>query len=358
MPTVSALVRRRHRPQVLGAAQGRGPVLTAQAKHGPASLRVDPEHRRRAPVGADHQVTDPERADRLPPGRREHLTVDGLRAPAHEGQRRHLDHPALEVLSDALGVHHVVQRVEQRAQVRVDLGHQVARQKAEALAGLDGRAREDDAVDLAARERGGRHRHRQERLAGARRADAERDRVAPDRVDVALLVDGLGRHLEVAVAPHDVLEHGARGLALVEHLRDRLDRRRADLVPALDQRRQLAHDGRTRLHRLGVAFERDHVAAQEDPGGEMVLERLEDRVLRPRQLRRHVVGELQLPSCHQFESASFTLVETRRPSARPPAASIACLIARPMSRRPWAPVAAIARSTSVASSASDSSAGR
>ena len=52
-----------------------------------------------------------------------------------------------------LGVEHVVQRVEQRAQVRVDLRHQVAGQEAEALAGLDGGAREDDAVDLAARQR-------------------------------------------------------------------------------------------------------------------------------------------------------------------------------------------------------------
>ncbi len=72
------------------------------------------------------------------------------RAPAHERERRDLDHAALDVLGDLLGVEHVVQRVEQRAQVGVDLGHQVAGQEAEALAGLDGGAREDDAVDLVA----------------------------------------------------------------------------------------------------------------------------------------------------------------------------------------------------------------
>ena len=38
-------------------------------------------------------------------------------------------------------------------------------------------------------ERRRRHRHREEGLAGAGRADAEGDRVAPDRVDIALLVD-------------------------------------------------------------------------------------------------------------------------------------------------------------------------
>ena len=70
------------------------------------------------------------------------------RAAAHEGERRDLDHRALEVRGDALGVEHVVQRVEQRPQVRVDLRLQVAGQEAEPLAGLDGGAREDDAVDL------------------------------------------------------------------------------------------------------------------------------------------------------------------------------------------------------------------
>ena len=78
---------------------------------------------------------------------------------------------------DLLGLEHVVQRVEQRPQVRVDLGHQVAGQEAEPLAGLDRGAGEDDPVDLAAAERGGGQRDREERLAGAGRADAEGDRV-------------------------------------------------------------------------------------------------------------------------------------------------------------------------------------
>jgi len=47
------------------------------------------------------------------------------RATAHERQRRDLDHAALDVLGDLLRVEHVVQRVEQRTQVRVDLRHQV-----------------------------------------------------------------------------------------------------------------------------------------------------------------------------------------------------------------------------------------
>src|SRR4051794_34426984 len=71
------------------------------------------------------------------------------RAAAHEGQRRDLDDTALQVLVHALGLEHRVERVEQRAQVRVDLRHHVAREEAQALAGLDGGTRQDDAVDLA-----------------------------------------------------------------------------------------------------------------------------------------------------------------------------------------------------------------
>ena len=62
------------------------------------------------------------------------------RAAAHEGQRRHLDGAALEQPLRALGLDHVVERVVERPQVRVDLGHEVAGQEAEPLARLDRRA--------------------------------------------------------------------------------------------------------------------------------------------------------------------------------------------------------------------------
>ena len=89
-------------------------------------------------------------------------------------------------------------------------------QEAEPLAGLDRGAGEDDPVDLAPAERGRRERDREERLAGAGGADPERDRVVADRVDVALLVDGLRRDLGRAVAPDDVLEDLRRRLVRVE----------------------------------------------------------------------------------------------------------------------------------------------
>jgi hypothetical protein len=59
--------------------------------------------------------------------------------------------------------------------------------------------------------------------------------VAPDRVDVALLVDRLRRDLLAAMPPDDVLEDVAEILGLVERGKDRIDRARADLVTALDE---------------------------------------------------------------------------------------------------------------------------
>jgi hypothetical protein len=206
------------------------------------------------------------------------ITIFVQRAAAHEGQRRHLDDVALEVGRDLLGIDHVVQRVEQRPQVRVDLRHEVARQEAEALARLDGRAREDDPVDLAPRQRGGGHRHREEGLAGAGGADAERDRVAADRVDVALLVDGLRGDLRRPVTPHHVLQDLGRRVVLVERARDRLDRPLGDLVPLLDELGELAHDHGGLCDRLGVAVEGDDVAAQEQVAVHVLLERAEDVV--------------------------------------------------------------------------------
>ena len=190
--------------------------------------------------------------------------------------------------------------------------------KPEALAGLHRGAGEDDPVDLAALQRGRGHGHGEERLAGAGRADAEGDRRAADRVHVALLVDRLRGDLEVAVAPDDLVEHLARRLRLVEHARDRLDRRGPDVVPAGDELGELAHHRRGDLHRLGVPVEGDHVAAQEDVGAQVLLEGLEDLVLRAGQLGRHLVRQLQLPSSQVLPSPCSTPSCRRHARRRPP----------------------------------------
>ena len=70
------------------------------------------------------------------------------RATAHVRERRDLDDARLHQLRDRLDVHHVVQRVVQRPQVRVDLVVQRAGQEAQTLACLDRRTGQDDAADL------------------------------------------------------------------------------------------------------------------------------------------------------------------------------------------------------------------
>ena len=197
---------------------------------------------------------------------------------------------------DLVGVEHVVEGVEQRPQIGVDLRHDVAGEEPEPLAGLDRGPRQHEPAHLAARQRGDRHRYREERLAGPSRADPDRDRVVADRVDVALLVDGLRRHPQPAVAPDDVVEDAARALVAVERAADRLDRAGRDLMTLAHEVRDLAHDGLGGGDIGVTAVEREHVAAQVDGAVEVVLERLHDRVVGAAKLGCHLLGELQLRS--------------------------------------------------------------
>ncbi len=100
--------------------------------------------------------------------------------------------PGRHQLWDQLGIHHVVQRVVERTQVRVDLLAQRAGQKAKPLTGLHRGPGQDDAGDLLGLQRADRLGHGQVGLAGAGRADPEHDGVVVDRVDVALLIERLG----------------------------------------------------------------------------------------------------------------------------------------------------------------------
>ncbi len=113
------------------------------------------------------------------------------RPPSHVGEGCHLDRPPLHEPLGPFGLEHVVQGVVERAQVRVDLGHQVARQEAEPLARLDRRPGEDDPVHLLCLQRLHGERDGEVGLARAGRPDAERDHVVGDRLGVALLAGRL-----------------------------------------------------------------------------------------------------------------------------------------------------------------------
>ena len=193
---------------------------------------------------------------------------------------------ALDQVVRLVGVEHVVERVEQRPQVRVDLRHQVAGQEAEPLAGLDGRAREDDPRDLALVQRGDGERHREIGLAGAGGADAEGDRRAPDRVDVALLRDRLRRDLLSAVTPDDRVEDLAHILAGLERPEHRVHGVAADLMTSLDQFDELVDHRPRALDVPVVALQGQLVAAQADRALQPFAQRVEHAVGDPGQLGR------------------------------------------------------------------------
>ena len=93
------------------------------------------------------------------------------------------DHEPLDLLE----VDHVVQRIEKRPKIRIDLGLQVARQKPQPLPRLHRRPRQHDPLRLPRLQHARRHRHRQVRLPRPRRPDAERQVVLQHRLDVPLL---------------------------------------------------------------------------------------------------------------------------------------------------------------------------
>src|SRR5262249_50274995 len=162
----------------------------------------------------------------------------------------------------------------------------------------------------------------------------------------------LRRDLRRAVAPDDVLEDLARRLVLVERARHRGDRALCDLVPLLDELGQLADDDRRRGDGLGVAVERDDVAAQVQVAVDVALERAQDVVPGAGERLGDLVGDLDL-AAHQPRSASCAIADTRLPSARPSTRGIAAFMTWPMSFGDAAPVSATASATIARSSSSD-----
>ena len=175
-------------------------------------------------------------------------------AAAHVRERRDLDGAALEQRCGLLGVHHVVERVVERAQVRIDLLGERAGQEAERLARFDRRTREDDAADLLALERLDGHRHREVGLAGTGRADAEGDGVLADRVDVALLTCGLGPDRLALVGEDDVaVQRGGADVAVPHELDGALERLRRQVLAALDELDHLGEERRDGLRVVAAA---------------------------------------------------------------------------------------------------------
>src|SRR5262249_15413217 len=152
-------------------------------------------------------------------------------ASTHERQRRDLDLTRLQRALDDPRVHHVEQRVVDRAQIGIDLLAHVARKKAQPLAGLDGWARENDAVYFLALEQLHSVGDGEPGLPGAGRPGAEHERPALERAQVSILPGRTRAHR--ALAQVDLFEIASRGLRIeIEQraLRDREANRAFDVA--------------------------------------------------------------------------------------------------------------------------------
>ena len=187
------------------------------------------------------------------------------RAPAHERQRCDLDGSPLEQPLRTFGLDHVVQRVVQRTEIRIDLRHDVAGQEAEALAGLDRGSREDDAVDILRLQRLHGHRDREPALARARGTDAERDHVLANGVHVALLPARLRAHgAPTRRSQHFGGQHLGRTLVRLHHVDRAGHARRLESMTLLQQDHELLEEPADAIGLDGIAVDRDLVAAHVD----------------------------------------------------------------------------------------------
>ena len=127
------------------------------------------------------------------------------RPPAHEGERRDLDHAGLDAPLDHAPVHEVVERVIDRAQIGVDLVAHVAGQEAEPLAGLDRGTRQHQPFDQALLEQRHRMADREPGLAGPGGTFGEHQLVLAQRGEILVLRGAAGAH-DAALARLDDAE--------------------------------------------------------------------------------------------------------------------------------------------------------
>src|SRR6266508_3129048 len=110
------------------------------------------------------------------------------RTSPHECPRRDLDHALYNEFGHALVIDQIEERVVKRAQIRIDFVLQVSRQEAELFAGLDRRARKDDAIDSLRHQILHGHRHGQKCFAGSGGTYSENDVVLFNRFEVKFLI--------------------------------------------------------------------------------------------------------------------------------------------------------------------------
>ena len=199
------------------------------------------------------------------------------RAAAHVCERRDLDRAPLHQARDDFGFEHVVQRVVERSQVRVDLLQDVAGQEAEAFAGFHRGPGEDDAVDFLGLQRLHRERDREIALAGTGRTDRERHGVVAHRVDVPLLPRRLGPD-RLAAAQHFGGEHIGRTLVGFQHLDRATEVVAVESVALFEQHDELFEQAADAVGVGRLAGDGDLVAAHEDVDRERAFDNAQQLV--------------------------------------------------------------------------------
>ena len=213
------------------------------------------------------------------------------RATSHECERRDFDNAAFDELAGSFHIGHIEQRVVERANVGIDFLGKRAWQKAQVLARLDHGARENDAIDFLALERGHRHSHCQIGFARACRTNAERYRVFANRVDIALLARGFRTNRAAAIREQNIFAQNARReFALAQKFDGAarvIDRRVASRGGHFNE---IAEQSREALHFRSIARKRNGIASNRDARGK-----------RPLHLTQHAIGRAHdLLHAHPF----------------------------------------------------------
>src|SRR5713101_5004206 len=213
-------------------------------------------------------------------------------AATHERERRDLNGAALQESTHHFRLEHVVQRVIERSEIRINLGEDVTREKSQPLACLHRGTSEDDAMDLLRLERLHRERDREIALARPRRPHAESDGVGTHRVDVALLTRGLGP--DRLTAPEDLGgEHLGRALVGLEHLDAATDALTVEHVPRFEQRHHLLEQVSDALGFDNIAADGDLVAPYVDRDGERILDETQELIALAEQADHQVVARYE-----------------------------------------------------------------
>ena len=194
--------------------------------------------------------------------------------PAHERQGCHLDLAGAHSADHLVARHHVVQRVVERAQIRIDLFLQVARQEAEALAGFDRGAAQHDAFHPVGEQHRHRLGHRQVGLAGACRAKREHHFVACERLDIGVLPRRARPHGAAAGANCRQVGERQPGIVVgsVQHAYGRVHITGGHSLTAFEALPQACQRLLRRQHRIRVTADRHAVATARKPHPETLFQ--------------------------------------------------------------------------------------